>query len=64
MRRGVLEIVQGAVECPDDGVEVAVAVEVGESGRAARPTSTPLNGLAAPVRAVKAGAMAEPVFSK
>jgi hypothetical protein len=28
------------------------------------PTSTPLNGLAAPVRKVKAGAMAVPVFSK
>ena len=28
------------------------------------PTLTPLNGLAAPVRSVKAGAMAEPVFSK
>jgi hypothetical protein len=34
---------------PDDGVEVAVAVEVGEAGRAEAPTSTPLNGLAAPV---------------
>ena len=49
---------------PDDGVEVAVAVEVGEAGRAEIPTSTPLNGLAAPVCAVKAGAVAEPVFSK
>ena len=28
------------------------------------PTSTPLNGLAAPVRSVKAGAVAVPVFSK
>ena len=113
---------QGAVELPDDGVEVAVAVEVGEARRAAEPhvdaveriggagalgegrrhgragvleivqgavrltpttasrspspsrsaklgvllnpTSTPLNGLAAPVRSVKAGAVAEPVFSK
>ena len=63
-RAGVLEVVQGAVACPDDGVEVAVAVEVGEAGRLSFPTSTPLNGLAAPVRAVKAGAMAEPVFSK
>jgi hypothetical protein len=27
------------------------------------PTSTPANGLAAPVSAVKAGALAEPVFS-
>ena len=34
-RAGVLEIVQGAVDVPDDGVEVAVAVEVGEAGRAA-----------------------------
>ena len=30
-RAGVLEIAQGAVVCPDDGVEVAVAVEVGEA---------------------------------
>jgi hypothetical protein len=34
-RAGVLEIVQGAVVVADDGVEVAVAVEVGEAGRAA-----------------------------
>ena len=33
-RRGVEEIVHGAVVCPDDGVELAVAVEVGEAGRA------------------------------
>ena len=33
-RAGVLEIVQVAVEFPDDGVEVAVAVEVGEARRA------------------------------
>ena len=31
-RAGVLEIAQGAAEFPDDGVEVAVAVEVGEAG--------------------------------
>ena len=36
-RAGVLEIAQGAVVCPDDGVEVAVAVEVGEAGRAGGP---------------------------
>ena len=36
-RAGVLEVVQGAVACPDDGVEVAVAVEVGEAGRAFVP---------------------------
>src|SRR5258705_11779319 len=30
-RAGVLEIVQGTVVLPDDGVEVAVAVEVGEA---------------------------------
>ena len=36
-RAGVLEIVQGAVVFPDDGVEVAVAVEVGEARRAAEP---------------------------
>ena len=63
-RAGVLEIVQGAVVVPDDGVEVAVAVEVGEAGRAPVPTSTPLNGLAAPVCSVKAGAVAVPVFWK
>ena len=63
-RAGVLEIAQGAVDFPDDGVEVAVAVEVGEAGRAVAPTSTPSNGLAAPVRSVKAGAVAVPVFSK
>jgi hypothetical protein len=33
-RAGVLEIAQGTVVLPDDGVEVAVAVEVGESRRA------------------------------
>ena len=73
-RRGgrsvVLEIVQGAEALPDDEVEVAVAIEVGELGVLSRlgvpvcPTWTPSNGLAAPVRAVKAGAMAVPVFSK
>ena len=64
-RAGVLEIVQGAVSLADDGVEVAVAVDVGESwARCRAPTSTPLNGLAAPVRSVKAGAMAVPVFPK
>ena len=36
-RAGVLEIVQGAVVFPDDGVEVAVAVEVGEARRAEGP---------------------------
>ena len=36
-RAGVLEIVQGAVVFPDDGVEVAVAVEVGEARRAEVP---------------------------
>ena len=36
-RAGVLEIAQGAVDFPDDGVEVAVAVEVGEAGRAVGP---------------------------
>ena len=36
-RAGVLEIVQVAFELPDDGVEVAVAVEVGEAGRAEAP---------------------------
>ena len=36
-RAGVLEIAQGAVDCPDGGVEVAVAVEVGEAGRAVEP---------------------------
>ena len=36
-RSGVLEIVQDAVDFPDDGVEVAVAVEVGEARRAAGP---------------------------
>ncbi len=34
-RAGVLEIVQGAVVVADDGVEVAITVEVGEAGRAA-----------------------------
>ena len=58
-RAGVLEIVQVAVDFPDDGVEVAVAVEVGEAGRAVDPTSTPLNGLATPVCSANAsGAMA------
>ena len=38
-RAGVLEIAQGAVVFSDDGVEVAVAVEVGETGRAAGPRS-------------------------
>ncbi len=38
-RAGVLEIVQGALEIPDDGVEVAVAVEVGEARRAVAPHS-------------------------
>ena len=33
-RAGVLEIVQDAVTCSDDGVEIAVAVEVGQAGRA------------------------------
>ena len=48
-----------AVVFPDDGVEVAVAVEVGEARRASVPTSTPLNGLAAPVCSANAiGAMA------
>ena len=36
-RAGILEIAQGAVVCPDDGVEVTVAVEVGEAGRAEVP---------------------------
>ena len=36
-RAGVLEIVQVAVLFPDDGVEVAVAVEVGEARRAEEP---------------------------
>ena len=36
-RAGVLEIAQGAAEFPDDGVEVAVAVEVGEARRAEEP---------------------------
>ena len=64
-RAGVLEIVQGAVAFPDDGVEVAVAVEVGEARRAVEPpTLTASSGLAAPVRSVKAGAVAVPVFSK
>ena len=36
-RAGILEIAQGAVDCPDGGVEVAVAVEVGEAGRAVEP---------------------------
>ena len=62
-RAGVLEIVQGAGVFPDDGVEVAVAVEVGEARRAMTrsviPTMTPLNGLAAPVCSANAsGAMA------
>ena len=36
-RAGVPEIVQDAVTVPDDGVEVAVAVEVGEARRAVVP---------------------------
>ena len=64
-RARVLEIAQGAGEFPDDSVEVAVAVEVPEAGRADRaPALTQMKGLAAPVRSVKAGAVAVPMFSK
>ena len=57
------EIVEGekrAVQIADNGVHVAVAVEVDESSaRRELPMSTPSNGLAAPVSSVKV----PPVFS-
>ena len=61
-RAGVLRNSAGCRSASDDGLEVAVAVEVGEARVLSRPTSTPPNGLAAPPRSVKAGAVAEPIF--
>ena len=36
----------GCRRCPDDGIEIAVAVEIGEARNGYKPTSTPANGLA------------------
>ena len=63
-RAGVLEIVQGAVEFPDDGVEVAVAVEVGEAGRAVVPHIDAVERIGGAGARGEGRRDAEPVFSK
>ena len=45
---GVLEKVQGAVAFPNEGVEVAVAVEVGEAGRTVDAHIDAVERIAAP----------------
>ena len=48
----------------DEEVQVAIRIQVGKAGVAVLPTSTPLKGLRLPLRSMKAGLVALPVFSK
>ena len=63
-RAGVLEIVQGAVVVADDGVEVAVAVEVGEAGRAEVPHIDAVERIGGAGPLGEGRREAEPVFWK
>ena len=63
-RAGVAEIVQGAVLFPDDDVEVAVAVEIGEGRRATEARRRRRRTDWRRRLPAKSGAVGVPIFSK